>query len=81
MKTVSYRPNAIRQMSGLPPDIRDRINAKVVRYAATGAGDVKALKGAPSSRLRVGDYRIVFDETAVEVLVLAVAHRSEVYRR
>jgi mRNA interferase RelE/StbE len=68
-------------MRRLPSNTRDRINSKVLRYAETGAGDVKALVGAPSFRLRVGDYRVVFDETPIEIIVLAVAHRSEVYRR
>jgi mRNA interferase RelE/StbE len=29
--------------------------------------------------LRVGDWRIVFDENAEQIVVLAVGHRREVY--
>jgi mRNA interferase RelE/StbE len=39
--------------------------------------------GAGELRVRVGDYRIVYevDDEALRVLVLRVAHRREVYRR
>jgi mRNA interferase RelE/StbE len=44
---------------------------------------VKALQGYPGAlRLRVGDYRVVYevDDGALRVLVVTVAHRREVYR-
>ena len=31
-------------------------------------------------RLRVGDWRIIFDLRRDEIIVLAIAHRREVYR-
>jgi mRNA-degrading endonuclease RelE of RelBE toxin-antitoxin system len=31
-------------------------------------------------RMRVGDYRVVFDETKEEITILAAGHRREVYR-
>lgn len=52
---------------------------KLHRYAATGAGDVKALAGRSGMRLRVGDYRIVFVETSESISVRAVGHRRDIY--
>lgn len=33
-----------------------------------------------SFRYRVGDYRIIFDKRAKEIIILRVRHRREVYR-
>lgn len=43
----------------------------------------RRLKGSPNFRLRVGDYRVIYsvDEAEEEVLVVAVGHRREVYRK
>lgn len=47
--------------------------------------DIKKLEATsePTYRLRVGDYRIVFEvkHTIITILVIGVAHRKEVYRR
>ncbi len=60
-----------------------QITAAIRRYAETGYGDVKALKGKPGQhRLRVGDYRVLFalDSSSAELVVQRIAHRREVYR-
>ena len=47
------------------------------------ATQVKALKGEEKNyRLRVGDYRVVYElkHDRLVVLVIKVAHRKEVYR-
>jgi mRNA interferase RelE/StbE len=45
--------------------------------------NIKALKGKLSSyyRYRMGDYRLIYsvEDQLVQVLVVAIAHRSEVY--
>ena len=51
------------------------------RFVQSGAGDVKALKGAEELRLRVGDYRLFFvylEENIIEVR--RVRPRGEAYR-
>ena len=52
------------------------------RYALTGAGDVKSLKGRYEglSRLRLGDYRLIFDVDGSLLRILYVRHRSRAYR-
>lgn len=42
--------------------------------------DTKAMTGTPTVRLRVGDDRIIFDETAATITVLAIGHRRDIYR-
>jgi mRNA interferase RelE/StbE len=79
MKEVVYTTSAIRQLRKLPGATRERLLAKLRRYAETGAGDVTALTAAAGSRLRVGDYRIIFVETPASISVRAVGHRRQIY--
>ena len=36
--------------------------------------------GTPTVRLRIGDNRVIFDETANEITVFAIGNRREIYR-
>lgn len=78
MKAISYTPSASDDLRKHRAEAR-KIIAKIARFAETGAGDVKALTGRPGKRLRVGDFRILFDEDATTITVLAVGPRGNVY--
>ena len=41
--------------------------------------DIKKLKGADLYRLRVGDYRVIFEVYMAEIKILKVGHRRNVY--
>ncbi|MCA0049400.1 type II toxin-antitoxin system RelE/ParE family toxin [Mesorhizobium sp. B283B1A] len=43
------------------------------------ANMVKALQGSTARRLRVGDYRVVFEETDQEIVVTKIGPRGSVY--
>ena len=59
-----------------------RILHALTRHGETGEGDIKALTGDwhGYSRLRVGDYRVIFLAALDAVTILRVRHRSDVYR-
>ena len=78
MKTVAYTPHALAGLRKHRPHAA-AIMAKIDRYAATGAGDVRALTGRPGKRLRHGDYRVIFEESETEIRVLAVGPRGAIY--
>ena len=44
--------------------------------------DVKKLKGRDAWRIRVGDYRVIYEinDRALHVIIVTVGHRREVYR-
>ena len=67
-------------MTKLPAAVRDDLLAKINRFAETGTGDVKAMKGSTAFRLRAGDYRVVFEKTRDEISVVAAGHRRDIYR-
>ena len=60
----------------------ERLLTKLEAYAAdpaSQANNVKALKGSTARRLRVGDFRIVFEETDAEIVVTRIGPRGSVY--
>lgn len=79
-KTLIYTAVAARSFWNLPEQVQEAVLEALRVYALTGEGNVKQMKGGMGLRMRVGDYRIVFDETKEEITILAAGHRREVYR-
>ena len=79
MKTIVFTPASTRQWVKLTTDIRHRIDGRLTEFATSGKGNVKRLKGRKGSRLRVGDWRVIFYEEGNAIVVLAVGHRREIY--
>ena len=40
---------------------------------------MKDLAGMPGKRLRAGDFRIIFDESETEIVVLKIGPRKNIY--
>ncbi len=76
---IAFTAAATRQWLDLSADVRRRLDAKLTSFAQTGQGDVKRLKGRAGSRLRVGDWRIIFYTEGNVHVVVAVGHRREIY--
>lgn len=89
MTESSYRievaPAAVRQLRKLDHPARRRVQAAVELLAADPRppGARKLVGGEGEWRVRTGDYRIVYEvhDRVLRVLVLAIGHRREVYRR
>jgi len=68
----------------LPPDVRDRIESRI-RDLGRKLEEFPhvRLQGRTEFRLRVGDYRLIyeFDLTKNELYLVTLGHRREVYRR
>lgn len=59
-----------------------RIISKIEGYAAdptTLANNVKRLTGSTALRLRIGDFRVIFEETETEIIVTMIGPRGSVY--
>lgn len=83
MRTVEYNRDAARALSRIDRKTADRIRAKVEQLAGdpdAQANNVRALKGEPGiMRLRVGDWRVIYTEQLVVLLVLRIAPRGGAY--
>lgn len=82
---VELSPGAVRQLKKLDWTARHRVQAAVELLAEepSPAGAKKLVGGDGEWRVRTGDYRIVYEinDGVLVVLVLAVGHRREIYRR
>jgi mRNA interferase RelE/StbE len=76
VKTIILTPSAAKDLDALPRDAREQIGAGLHRYAITGQGDVKALPGRDGYRLRIGNYRVIFDEDATTILAIYIGRRA-----
>jgi len=78
---IEFKPRAIKDLESLPKDIQRRILAKIESLANDLAGDVKRLTNfTPEFRLRVGDYRVLFEVEANKIVIYRVVHRKDAYR-
>jgi mRNA interferase RelE/StbE len=80
--SIEWLPDARGDVRHLDRPTAMRIFDGVLHFAMTGTGDVEPLHGklAGSFRLRVGDYRVLFQLCGDVMRIYGVRHRSEVYR-
>ena len=83
--SLTYRPSVEKDLQSIPRSIVARIIARMERLPSDPFPPQSAkLQGAERLyRLRVGDYRIVYevDTDALHIIVRYVRHRRDVYRR
>ncbi len=63
-------------------NMRARIVKALNEYAAdqnSHANNVKALSGIPGKRLRIGDFRVIFEEDAEVISVTDIGPRGNIY--
>jgi len=76
MKTIVLTLSAAKDFDALPRDARRQVEDGLNRYAVTGQGDVKALQGRDGYRLRIGSYRVIFDEDRTTILAIYIGRRA-----
>jgi mRNA interferase RelE/StbE len=81
--TVTLERTAAKQLARIHPTHAARLWAAITLLAKDPRppGAIQ-LKGDCAWRIRVGDYRIIYDidDDRLVVLVLATGHRREIYR-
>jgi mRNA interferase RelE/StbE len=82
MYELIYSPSALKQLEKLERSVRERILAVLERLRIRPEScDIKKLIGIPGYRLRVGDYRVIFDieEEKLIIIILQIGHRKNIY--
>ena len=72
-----------KELDRLPDDVVRRILARLAQLETTPRpADVKKLKGRAAWRIRVGDFRVIYEiqDRQVQILVVTIGHRREIYR-
>ena len=79
--TLAFKPRARKDLKELGSDSLRRVLGRIEALADDLAGDVKKLTDyTPEFRLRVGDYRVLFEIDGSTIIVYRVVHRREAYR-
>ena len=70
----------MKDLASLQPDQARRVAVKIDALANDLSGDVKKLTNfVPEYRLRMGDYRVLFEMEGTRIVVYRVLHRREAY--
>lgn len=78
---VELKPKAIKNLSRIPKEDGKRIVAKLKFLEDNLRGDVKRLTSyTPEYRMRVGDWRILFEVEDDTIVVYRIRHRKEAYK-
>ena len=81
---IEFTKGANKQLKKLPSDIKERIDLSIQELAAEPRPNgVKKLANEDSLyRIRVGDYRVIYQilDTILLVTVIKVKHRRDVYK-
>lgn len=81
MKSITYTGTAARALRRHASRAAS-IRSKLEQYAddpASLANNVKKLKGVDARRLRVGDFRVILQETESQIVILDIGPRSAIY--
>ena len=72
-----------KELDRLPDEMLKRVMARLTELEVNPRPpDVKKLKGRSAWRIRVGDYRVIYEihDRELQILVITVGHRREIYR-
>ncbi|HDP34082.1 MAG TPA: type II toxin-antitoxin system RelE/ParE family toxin [Candidatus Hydrogenedentes bacterium] len=80
--TVKIKPRAVRELKCLPENVQRRVIAALEKLENGLSGDVKRLTNyTPEYRVRVGEYRVLFEVEKDSVVVYRISLRRDAYRR
>ena len=79
---INIRKSAVRDLRKIDYQIKDRIHSAILELKSfPNISNVKKLTNfEPAYRLRVGDYRILFDVADDIIEIGRVLHRKESYK-
>lgn len=82
MLSANWTARAWEELEKLEVPVARRILKKIDELIQDPySRDIKRLKGESAFRLRVGDYRVIFEISGNTILILKVGHRRNIYER
>jgi mRNA interferase RelE/StbE len=82
---ITYTTQAAKSLLKMPRNTADLIREKLTQIANDPFAPIpnaKKLQGRPGYRLRVGDWRVIYEinKGQIVIIVMKIAPRDEVYR-
>lgn len=79
---LHFKPRSIKDLKKLDRGQQQRVLEKVEAMQEDLRGDIKQLTNfTPEYRLRVGNYRVLFEVDRDRIVIYRVRHRREAYRK
>lgn len=83
MRKIAYSKDTLKTLRRIPANISAIIRAKIEQFAndpVSLANKVIQMQGRPGySRMRVGDWRVIFSEDQIVLAIVRVAPRGGAY--
>lgn len=77
---IEYGPTAQSDLESLPDKVRKQVLRKIDRLKLGLHGDIKRLHRTDVAyRLRMGNYRILFDVEGNVIMIRRIGDRKEIY--
>lgn len=81
---VKFSTSSLKELKKLPKQIALRITKGIYRLGENPRkGNVRPMVGSKSWRMKIGDYRVIYDieDKLLKILIIRVRHRKDVYRK
>ena len=81
MYKIEFSPKALRLLKKLPENITNRVREALKKVAITPRAGEKLI-GVDAYRVRIGDYRIIYEikDNPLLIIVINVGHRRDIYK-
>jgi mRNA interferase RelE/StbE len=78
---IEFKPRAVKDLQSLSKQMQGKILKKIQSMENDLAGDVKKLTNfTPEYRLRVGNYRVLFEIEDSNIVVYRIKSRDKAYQ-
>ena len=78
---IEFQSRALKELKATPQQDVQRILGKIQKLENGMHGDIKKLTNfTPEYRLRIGDYRVLFELNDTRIIIHRIKHRKKVYQ-
>lgn len=82
MFNIEWKENAIKELAKLERNLSSRIYKKINNLKENfNSVDIKRLQNSDLFRLRVGDYRVLFEIKKDIIIILKISNRKNIYKQ
>ena len=74
---IIYSKSSLKFLKKQDADIQKRIIDAIEKIPA---GDIKKLRGTDIFRLRVGDFRVLYDDNGNVIAIIDIGSRGQIYK-
>jgi len=82
MFNIQWKEDAIKELEKLERNLSSRIYKKISSLKENfDSVDIKRLQNSDLFRLRIGDYRVLFEINKELITILKIGHRKNIYKK